>query len=302
MPLAIPLVIVGGALLLFLIRVILLLLMIPAADAAGKYVPVVGKYLKQAGYAVAVATTRAYDALITDRIQPAVEWFRQLADRLTELPEEMAAFTVRLYTALDNIVTERIPAIVSARVAPVTRKVEAVAGRLDGVADRVGQLDRGIDTLRDTTIPALRTRLDAAVDRLTDVTLPALRRDVFRGIDELRNDLLGRIGGGLTALRGELTNLREYVDSRLNGEVLRQGVELAALGALIATTVMPAVRAVERCSRKLNLLCATDPDVWDEVFMAAIPAIGLGAAVAMVEEMIELAPSAVEGVEQMLRT
>ncbi len=272
-----------GVLLLFLLRVLLLLLVIPAAEAASKYVPVIGKYFLQAAAKVADFLDDVWRKHVAANAGALVGWFHGVADVLRELPRDVAAFATRVEAAYGVLVGDTIPTMIGDAVRPIVGDVAALTARIGGVDSRLESLRGGVNARLEQLTVQLWERAIGAVADIRNVDLPALRGEVWRGIDDLGSSIAGRITAELAGVRADIGAIRSDIAGRINSEQLRQAGELAGLAALVGAVVMPAVRAVERCSSKLNRMCTTDPLDFDDLMLGLI----LAAYIPSIGELIE---------------
>lgn len=300
MVVAIPLGAFVVVILAVLIRLLILVMFGYFLNGMADKVPIIGGQIKKGIAAVLNFLEAKWDAYVQPHLDRGTEWLTGLAVSIRDLPETVAEFTTATASAVERLVDVTIPRMIGAATAPLGQGIDYLGGRLDTHLGRLNVLDSALDVLRKTTIPNLRDSLGAGIDDLRGITIPSLRAELWKGIDDLRGTLDARFRG-----------VRDYVDSRvdalrgfdlpaLDRRLLEQAATVAGLAATVATVVLPAVEVVTKCRRKIGWLCTTDETLWDDVFGDVIPFIGLAAAVAMVEEMQELAPSAVEGVRAIL--
>jgi hypothetical protein len=285
MPVVVPIVAIGVALLVLLVAYALVVLFTPIIEGVLREIPFVGGVLagkakralewaagKVVGYANAGVSTIEH-------------WFHGLAASTRDFVDAVNAFIADLPDKLDHLTHVTVHEIVKAFVNPVRDAVhEAAADATDALATiaAIGDLPlshfRGIEHGVDNKLGHLQ-------DLIENVDLPDL------------HDVLERqLHGAETALGHRVDDVTGYVDEqfgrvwdRLEGIPLQQILEgLAAAsvaGALVHVIANEAGLGRAECRSKVKQICATDPSAWS----ALLDVVGLTVEWVGIVEFVRLA-------------
>lgn len=280
---AVPLVVVLGAVLLLAVIAWWQIVVVPWLEEAGG-IAVIGRYIKSAGDAVERFILGLWTKYVQEPAEALAKWLHGTATQLVELPEQVVELAATVHHALTILRTQTVPALIDRATAPLERGIDAVDRLLDRTRSELAGFERGIEgRVRQLTeqlwdraigpvqrVQAELDRFAVGIDRRLDQLQEQLLERAVRPVQELAGNVIPQLRGRIGRVEDELEQVSPYV--------------LGLAGAVTLAQAVEGIRAASRAKPKLDRMCVLDLDEMEDLVGLAFAGLSMAALVSIVRE------------------
>lgn len=291
-----PIVVIGVALLSFILLYQYERMFGSPLDGLARTVPVVGGYIAR-GVRAAVAYGKSILAgYVMPAINKLVDWLLGLAGTIEHFAAAVNAYLLDLPGHLDHLLHVSVHDVVKAFLNPVRSVANEALADAAAAAHGVDVLARDVTSRLGGIEGDVKQEIDRALDVVRNVDLPNIEH-VLRG--ELHS-AVGVVEGEVAQVQDWAAGWIDDLLGRLDGLPIEDILAGAAAGtaayALAQVIANEAGLGRAECRAKVKQICATDPRAWEHLLALAVPLFAFPGLRELIDVASELVPQLAEAV------